>query len=126
MDIERCPFGLSDKHIIMGATSVTGVGFGSAEAHNKGAYGRQTLGVGHLIGPYIAAAGSVTLVAGAATVQLPPLSDDETEWVTFVSSTDASSPAAVSCSAVQSDWTIDIVGGGTETVNYMVVKAATA
>ena len=126
MGIERCPFGNTDKLNNMGATSVTGVGVGSAEAFNKGAQGRQTLGVGHLIGPYIGAAGSVTLVAGAATVQLPPLSDDEGDWVTFVSSTDATSPAAVSCSQVQSDWTIDIVGGGTEVVNYMVVKAAVA
>ena len=37
----------------MGATSVTGVGPGSSEPYNKGAYGRQTLGVGHLIGPHV-------------------------------------------------------------------------
>ena len=37
----------------MGATSVTGVGQGSAEASCKGAPGRQTLGVGHLIGPHV-------------------------------------------------------------------------
>lgn len=53
----------------MGATSVTGVGQGSALGHNKGA-AQQTLGVNHLVGPHLVAAGVTTLAAasGQATV----------------------------------------------------------
>ena len=126
MGIERCPFGFTDKINTMGANSVTGKGFGSAEAHNKGAQGRQTLGVGHLIGPYVGAAGSVTLSAGSATVQLPPLSDSNSDWIVIVSNTDTSSPATVGASAVGSNWTFTVGGSGSDVVNYMVVYKATA
>lgn len=53
----------------MGATSVTGVGPGSAAPYNKGA-AEQTIGINHLVGPHIVAAGVTTLAAasGQATV----------------------------------------------------------
>ena len=54
----------------MGATSVTGTGPGSAFGWNKGSQ-EMTLGVSHLIGPHVVAAGVATLSAGAATVYLP-------------------------------------------------------
>lgn len=58
----------------MGATSVTGVGPGSAAPFNKGA-AEQTLGVNHLVGPHIVAAGVTTLAAasGQATVVSLPV-----------------------------------------------------
>ena len=54
----------------MGATSVTGTGPGSAFGWNKGSQ-EMTLGVSHLIGPHVVAAGVTPLVGGAATVYLP-------------------------------------------------------
>jgi len=46
----------------MGATSVTGVGPGSALGHNKGGE-NTTLGVSKLLGPHLVAAGSLTVGA---------------------------------------------------------------
>ncbi len=105
----------------MGASSVSGKGVGSAESVNKGASGRQTLGVSHLIGPYIGAANSVTCSGGSKVVQLPHLNDDNTEWVVLVTNTDASSPAATSASAVDADWKFTVYASGSDVVNYMVV-----
>jgi hypothetical protein len=105
----------------MGASSVTGKGAGSSESVNKGASGRQTLGVSHLIGPYIGAANSVQCVSGSKVVQLPKLNDNNTEWVVLVTNTDATSPAATSASAVDADWKFTVYANGSDVVNYMVV-----
>lgn len=126
MDTKGCPFGISDKFQIMGANSVSGKGFGSAESHNKGAQGRQTLGVKHLIGPYIGAAGSIELNSGSAIVQIPPLSDDNNEWIVIISNTNTSSPSNVSASFISSNWTFTISGSGSDIVNYIVIYKAIA
>lgn len=57
----------------MGATSVTGVGVGSAEGMNKGS-SRMTLGVDHLIGPRVVNAGLVTMTASTKDVDFETLS----------------------------------------------------
>ena len=57
----------------MGATSVTGKGLGSADGMNKGS-SRDTLGVGHLIGPRVVYAGNWTLVGATDTIEYPTLS----------------------------------------------------
>ena len=54
----------------MGATSVTGTGPGSAFGWNKGSQ-EMTLGVSHLIGPHVVAAGVAALTSGEGTVYLP-------------------------------------------------------
>ncbi len=54
----------------MGATSVTGVGHGSADGFNKGS-DHQSLSVARLIGPRIVAAGVRTLSSNVATIQVP-------------------------------------------------------
>ncbi len=52
----------------MGATSVTGVsGYGSVQDGRSKGSPHMTLGVSHLIGPRVLAAGSVTLTGGATT-----------------------------------------------------------
>ena len=56
----------------MGATSVTGKGIGSAEGSNKGT-SRDTLGVGHLIGPRVVYAGNHTLAGTTDTIEYPTL-----------------------------------------------------
>ena len=65
----------------MGASSVTGVGQGSAlKAGQKGAK-HATLGVNNLIGPHVVAAGRVTLSSGAAVVHLPLLPGAATDYI---------------------------------------------
>lgn len=105
----------------MGANSVSGKGFGSAESANKGAQGRQTLGVSHLIGPYIGAAGTATCSANSAVVQLPKLNDSNSDWIVLVTNTDSTSPAATAASSVDSNWKFTVYANGTDVVNYMVV-----
>jgi hypothetical protein len=108
----------------MGATSVTGVGQGSSEPYNKGAQGRQTLGVGHLIGPHVVYAGSQGLTAGAATVEIPPLTGVAADYVVIASSQDASSPAGASGTLALSSgiWTVTLGGNGTDVVSFIVVS----
>lgn len=111
----------------MGATSVTGVGQGSSEPYNKGAQGRQTLGVGHLIGPHIVYAGSGTLSGGTLAVEIPPLTGVAADYVVIASSQDASSPAGAGGTiAVSSDiWTVTLNGNGTDVVSFIVVSVGT-
>ena len=109
----------------MGATSVTGKGFGSAESANKGAQGRQTLGVGHLIGPHVVNAGAVALSgSGTATLNIPPLSGVAADYVVLATQQDSSSPSA--CGAVLSvtsgEWSIAFKGENNGTLSYAVIS----
>lgn len=105
----------------MAATSVTGKGRGAADGQNKGS-DHMTLGVGHLIGPRVVAAGSVALSGGAASVVLPELDGSTAEYGVLV--TDATAAAAVSGSLVvaTNSTTITLAGTGTHTVCWAVVK----
>jgi hypothetical protein len=124
----------------MGATSVTGVGVGSAEGYNRGT-SRMTLGSSHLVGPHVVLAGNVALVAGAKTVNLS----------SFDASVDAvfdASGAGAATTALNADYSVIacdnsgvaaavsatlayvaakqvnlvLAGTGTNKVSYMVVK----
>lgn len=109
------------RRFYMGATSVTGTGNGSAESLNKGAYGRQTLGVGHLLGPHVVAAGKTTLSTGAATVVIP-LVGATADFVLLVSNqTDAT--AVNGTFAISSNVaTLTLAGTGSDVVGWAVVK----
>lgn len=105
----------------MGATSVTGVGAGSAESVSKGAAGRQTLGVGHLIGPYIVAAGKVALSSGAAVVTVPVTGVTADFMLLLGNQTDGTAmngTVAVSGSTA----TLTFAGTGSDVVGYALVK----
>ena len=106
----------------MGATSVTGVGQGSAEASCKGAPGRQTLGVGHLIGPHVVSAGTTTLSGGTKALEIAPLTGVAADYI--VLATDYTAAAAVKAVlSVSSDiWTITFTGTTTEVIQYAVVS----
>lgn len=109
----------------MGATSVTGKGFGSAESANKGAQGRQTLGVGHLIGPHVVNAGKVALSgSGTATLEIPPLSGADNDYVVMVSHLDSVSPSACGATlSVSNDvWTISFKGENNGNLSYAVIS----
>lgn len=109
----------------MGASSVTGVGLGSAEGATKGAMERQTLGVSHLIGPHIVHAGQATCSGGTASVVFP-LSGSSSDYIVLVTNTDASSPAATSATLAISSGvaTVSLVAAGSDVVSYAVVKVA--
>lgn len=109
----------------MGATSVTGKGFGSAESSNKGAQGRQTLGIGHLIGPHVVNAGTVTLDGGGtANLNIPPLSGGAENYVVLATQQDASSPSACGAviSEVDGEWSVSFKGENNGTLSYAVIS----
>lgn len=106
----------------MGASSVTGVGVGSVEGQNKGSK-NMTLGTARLIGPRIVAAGTATLVSGAATVVLPALGSTS-GYVVMVS--DASGTAAATSGTLATvagtSTTLTLAGTGTHLLVWAVVK----
>tara|TARA_Y100000034_G_scaffold129820_1_gene187000 strand:- start:939 stop:1268 length:330 start_codon:yes stop_codon:yes gene_type:complete len=105
----------------MGATSVTGVGPGSADGLNKGSE-HMTLGVGNLIGPKVVVSGTATLVAGAAVVNYGTLSGDITDYVLFLfDATDGGASTVPSFSAFDTQG-FTIAGDTTNVINWMVVK----
>ena len=106
----------------MGATSVTGVGYGSADGKNKGS-AHMTLDVGNLIGPRIMGAGSATLSSGSATVILPALDGVTADY--FVICSDASGTAAATSGTLAisgSTTTLTLKGTGTNAVKWAIVK----
>ena len=113
----------------MAATSVQGLfnnGAGAVDGSNKGSE-RMTLGTTHLIGPHVQAAGTATLVAGAATVTFPQvLSGSETGYVVMLTGEGASDVApAVSAKTDNADGdfaSFAIDGNGTDDIMWMVVN----
>lgn len=69
----------------MTASTVTGRGFGGVDGNNKGSE-RMTLGVQHLIGPRVIAAGNVTITSSTTvTVTFPqPLDGPASDYVIMV------------------------------------------
>lgn len=114
-------FAFSYKEIIMGATSVTGVGPGSAESMCKGAAGRMTLSVEHLIGPHIVAAGSVTLSGGAAAVHIPLLPNAVGTYIVLVTDQTANHSCYGSI-ALGTDTTITLAGTSTDVLGWAIVS----
>lgn len=106
----------------MGASSVTGVGHGSVEGKNQGSK-HWTVGVGRLLGPKIMAADVVTLSSGAATVALPKLSGNATDYIVIATSAN-SSATAVSASLAfgANDCTLTIAGTGSQVIQWAIVK----
>ena len=106
----------------MGATSVTGKGLGSADGKNKGS-AHQTLGVAHLIGPHIVAAGTATLSGGTVSFDLVTMSGVAADYVVLASDTDAS-VAAASGTFAPTTGTLTLKGTTTHVIAYAIVKLA--
>jgi hypothetical protein len=110
----------------MGATSVTGVGPGSAESVSKGAAGRMTLSNSHLIGPHVVACGNGTLDGSGdlSVVLAGDIGGVAADYAVFA--TDTTVAAATACAAslaVSSGvWTLTLKGTASQTVSWMVVK----
>ncbi len=113
----------------MAASSVTGVGTGSADRKNKGSE-HTTLGVEHLIGTRVVACGSVALVGGAATITFPqPLTGSKANYFVFVqqfNSTNAARTTTMTDNVDGNFASFVIAGTGTDTIFWQVVKANVA
>lgn len=115
----------------MTASSVTGLylnGVGSVDGSNKGSE-RMTLHSSHLLGPRIAAAGTVVLSSNAATVKFPqPLAGSETKYavmLTVEAASGASHEVSVTAKTDDSDGNFASFGvagvGATDNVMWTVV-----
>ncbi len=111
----------------MGASSVTGVGQGSAlKTGQKGAK-HATLGVNNLIGPHVVAAGRVTLSSGAAVVHLPLLPGVATDYI--VTTGNATSLAVTETKVVltfSTDTVLTFAGVSSDVIMYAVIKIGVA
>lgn len=106
----------------MGASSVTGVGNGSVEGKNQGSK-HWTVGVGRLLGPKIMAADVVTLVSGTASVILPKLSGNASDYIVIATDSDATAAAAnASLAFGANDCTLTVKGTGTHVIQWAIVK----
>lgn len=112
----------------MGASSVTGVGQGSADKRNKGSE-HMTLGVEKLIGARVVDAGSVVLASGTpstATVRFAADLASATGYfvhATPVGATSGIAAAGVATSVVNTTGFV-LTGGNnvTTTINWMLFK----
>lgn len=133
----------------MGCQSVTGRGLGSVESTAKGPKERNFVGVEKLIGPRVVAAGKVTLVSTAGTIDfvrplpcvaplsaaaLPPTPEkdyvllvrDETTGTNAVAVTsvnsDATGDATVTANAKTCLKGYTLVGTGTDVIAWVLMK----
>jgi len=109
----------------MPASSVTGVGPGSADGKNKGS-DHQTLSTEKLIGTRVVTAGRVALATGAATVKFPVgLERAAADYIVIVNSTTTSVARLNAKTDTSSKFTsFTIAGTGTDTVQWAVVNIA--
>ena len=103
---------------LMGATSVTGTGHGSADGMNKGSE-HMTLGVSHLIGTRVVRAGRLTLAGGTGTVEFPPLPGVATDYIPIAMSLSGANPVGKTGFDVNY---LTVVGTGTDSVAFIIVK----
>lgn len=112
----------------MGATSVTGVGRGSADGSNKGS-AHMTLGASHLVGPRVVACDEITLDgSGDKVVKLPVLPGDASDYVCIASDSHATAATAVACALTMNadTTTLTFKGTASQTVAYSVIKRGIA
>lgn len=109
----------------MAASSVTGIGQGSAEGSNKGNE-HVSMGVGHLIGTRVVAANRVTLSGGVATVTFPsPLTGDKANYVVICNALNSSTvarPSALNNDGNGNFASFAVAGGSSDVVYYIVSK----
>jgi len=108
----------------MGATSVTGVGTGSAAGLTRGNE-HMSLGVASIIGPKVVAAGRIALSGTTGVVNIPVQNGSVSDYVVMLTAT-SNSHCYVSSNLASVDntdeWHFTITGGSGSVVNYSVVK----
>lgn len=112
----------------MGATSVTGVGLGSADKKQKGSE-HLRVGAEKIIGPRVVWADNVSLDgSGDATIKLPVLPGVTADYVVFATHQDTTTAAAISATVTvgASDTTVVVKGAANDGASVMIVKAGLA
>jgi hypothetical protein len=112
----------------MGASSVTGVGLGSADKRQKGSE-HMRLGAEKIIGPRVVYAGSHTLDgSGDLTIKLPLLAGVASNYVVIATDSHVSAATAVAASIAISSTvtTVTLKGTASQTAYVMIVKAGLA
>ncbi len=115
----------------MGATSVTGVGAGSAEGSTKGPNNGRNI-YAPLLSPHVVAAGRVTLSGGVKTVTFPTaLPGSQINYVVVLtainSGVDANAAVVTAMTDSGGDFvSFAIAGTDTEVVMYTVMTAGHA
>ncbi len=112
----------------MTATSVTGIGLGSADGSNKGSE-HMTLGAAHLIGPRVVAADEATLDgSGDLTVILPILPGVSADYMVTATDSDIAAANAVGADIVitSTETTVTLIGAVDQTVSWVIMKRGLA
>jgi len=110
----------------MGATSVTGVGPGSAMPNMRGPGNNRNIH-NDLLGAYTVAAGTMVLAAGVGTVTFPnPLSGSESGYVVHLTSGSSATATWVTAKNDDSDdnfESFEIAGASTDSIMWVVHQA---
>lgn len=109
----------------MACSTVTGTGLGSADTKNK-ASEHLTLGVSHLIGPRVVAAGSATLSGGTVTIVLPALAGATADYVVTATDKTAAQAVGAALTVATTGSTLVLTGNGTDVIQYSVIKVGVA
>jgi hypothetical protein len=111
----------------MGASSVTGVGQGSADKSGQKGSEHLFVGVEKLIGTRVWYTGKVVMTAGTQVVTLPKdLPGVDGDWMILVTDQTAAAAVGVTANAVASAGTFTIAGTSGHTLGYSVVLMTNA
>tara|TARA_Y100000034_G_scaffold35064_2_gene43029 strand:- start:15436 stop:15768 length:333 start_codon:yes stop_codon:yes gene_type:complete len=106
----------------MGATSVTGVGHGSAELNSRGPKERGFVGGEKILGPRIMATGTVTLAAGAYSLVLPVMAGVSADYVVMCQDATAANACSAALVISTNDTTVTFAGTTTDVLHYAILK----
>lgn len=111
----------------MGATSVTGVGLGSADGSQKGSE-HLSIGANKIIGPRIVYAHTVTLDgSGDATIKLSGFSGVTADYIVLATDANASATAVSASVAISgTTTTVTVKGTAAHIIQVAVVKIGLA
>lgn len=112
----------------MTASSVTGIGQGSADKSGQKGSEHLFVGVEKLIGPRIMFASTATLAAGVVTVTLPqPLLGVDTDYILLATDVGTGkNPVSYSAFTPASVGTFVLNGTGTDVVAYAIIRVNNA
>lgn len=109
----------------MSASSVTGVGHGSAEGNDAGRKD-YSVSVARLLGPRVMAADVVTLSSGAATVILPLLSGVVADYIVLATDKTATNAVKAVLTFGANDATITFAGTTSDVIQWAVIRVGLA
>lgn len=106
----------------MGATSVTGVGHGSADLTSRGPKERGFVGAEKVLGPRVMASGSVTLATGAYTLVLPVMAGVSADYVVMCQEVTGTNVCGASLVISADDTSVTFAGTGSDVLHYSIIR----